>query len=158
MQLTLLNNTINVTTLPSKFDLRDWGWVSPVRDQGWMGSCWTFGITGTLESALLKNAGITTDFSENNMQNTMIKYSIYGSAEAAEGGLSDKIETLLPRTLRRTVRVPFSTYGSNRPLSKSIRQHNLSIFKVFRFITIKRRIIMFNHYMPFVNVSPPHFN
>ena len=88
MQLTLLNNTINVTTLPSKFDLRDWGWVSPVRDQGWMGSCWTFGITGTLESALLKNAGITTDFSENNMQNTMIKYSIYGSAEAAEGGFN----------------------------------------------------------------------
>ena len=31
--------------------------------------------------------------------------------------LSDKIEALLPRTLRRTVRVPFSTYGSNRPLS-----------------------------------------
>ena len=88
MQLTLLNNTINVTTLPSKFDLRDWGWVSSVKDQGWMGSCWTFGITGTLESALLKNAGITTDFSENNMQNTMIKYSIYGTTEAAEGGFN----------------------------------------------------------------------
>ena len=76
----------------------------------------------------------------------------------ARVNLSDKIEALLPRTIKRTVRVPFSTYGSNRPLSKSIGQHNLSIFKVFRFITIKRWVIMFNHYVPFVNVSPPHFN
>ena len=84
-QLVLLNNTISVDTLPKKFDLRDWGWVSPIRDQGWMGACWTFGMTGALESALLKAAGITTDFSENNMQNTMLRYSIYGS-QAPEGG------------------------------------------------------------------------
>ena len=87
MQLTLLNNTINVTTLPSKFDLRDWGWVSPIRNQGWMGACWTFGMTGTLESALLKAVNLKTDFSENNMQNTMLKYSIYGSM-LWEGGFN----------------------------------------------------------------------
>ena len=86
MQLTLINNTINVTTLPARFDLRDWGWTSSVKAQGWMGSCWTFGMTGALESALLKAAGITTDFSENNMQNTMIKYSVYGSPMIYEGG------------------------------------------------------------------------
>ena len=86
LELTLLNNTINVTTLPSRFDLRDWGWMSTVKDQGWMGACWTFGMTGTLESALLKAAGITTDFSENNMRDTMLKYSIYGSDFISEGG------------------------------------------------------------------------
>ena len=86
LELTLLNNTINVTSLPSRFDLRDWGWMSPVKDQGWMGACWTFGMTGTLESALLKAAGITTDFSENNMRDTMLKYSIYGSDFISEGG------------------------------------------------------------------------
>ena len=85
MQLTLLNNTINVTSLPNRFDLRDWGWVTPVRDQGWMGSCWTFGMTSALESALLKAAGIYGDFSENNMQNAMLRYSIYGVNEF-EGG------------------------------------------------------------------------
>jgi hypothetical protein len=42
-------------------------------------------MTGTLESALLKAANITTDFSENNMQNTMLKYSIYGTP-FVEGG------------------------------------------------------------------------
>ena len=78
MQLELLNNTINVTVLPSRFDLRDWGWVTPVRDQGWRGSCWTFGMTSALESALLKAAGVYGDFSENNMQNTMLRYSVFG--------------------------------------------------------------------------------
>ena len=86
MQLILSNNTINVTTLPSRYDSRDWGWTSSVKAQGWMGSCWTFGMTGVLESSLLKAAGITTDFSENNMQNTMLKYSIYGSPNIDEGG------------------------------------------------------------------------
>ena len=85
IQLVLLNNTINITTIPDKFDLRDYGWVSSVKDQAWMGACWTFGMTGTLESALLKAANITTDFSENNMQNTMLKYSIYGGP-IVEGG------------------------------------------------------------------------
>ena len=88
MQLTLINNTINVTTLPSRYDSRDWGWVSPVRAQGWMGSCWTFGMIGALESALLKATGLRIDLSENNMQDTVIKYSIYGDMELVEGGLN----------------------------------------------------------------------
>ena len=88
MQLTLLNNTINVTNLPKRFDLRDWGWVSPVRDQGWMGACWTFGMTGALESVILKAAGITSDFSENNMKDSMYRYSIYGDTSLVEGGNS----------------------------------------------------------------------
>ena len=86
LQLSLLNNTINVTNLPARFDLRDWGWVSSVKNQGWMGACLTFGMTGTLESALLKVTNITTDFSENNMQNIMLQYSIYGCSETRELG------------------------------------------------------------------------
>ena len=74
----LINNTINVETLPKRFDLRDWGWVSSVKDQGNMGSCWAFGITAALESVLIRYANKTYDFSENNLQNTMIKYSKYG--------------------------------------------------------------------------------
>ena len=87
MQLVLLNNSINTTTIPNRFDLRDYGWVSSIKNQGWMGACWTFGMTAALESALLKAANITTDFSENNMQDTMLKYSIYGGL-LVEGGLN----------------------------------------------------------------------
>ena len=86
IELESLNNTINVNATPSKFDLRDWGWVSPVKNQGRMGSCWTFGPTGALESALLKETGLAADFSENNMQNIMLRYSKFGYMNPAESG------------------------------------------------------------------------
>ncbi len=82
----LINNTINVETLPSRYDSRDWGWVSSVKDQGQMGACWTFGTCGALESALLKTTGIEYDFSENNMQNSMLQFSKYGIETVTEGG------------------------------------------------------------------------
>ena len=86
MKLDLINNTIDVTTLPSKFDLRDWGWVSPVADQGYMGSCWAFGTTGAIESAVLRYLGLEIDISENNMQDLSLQYSKYGSTRMVEGG------------------------------------------------------------------------
>lgn len=86
--LTILNNTINVETLPSRFDLRDWGWVSPVKNQGERGSCWAFGSIAALESAILRYTNLTYSFSENNLQNTMLKYSKYGNSYLREGGSS----------------------------------------------------------------------
>ena len=84
MKLTPVDNSFNVNVIPSKFDLRDWGWMSSVKDQGWMGACWTFGMSSALESVLLK-AGIPFNVSMNNMK-TVMKYSPYGSMEVFEGG------------------------------------------------------------------------
>ena len=84
--LTLVNNSIILENLPSKFNLCDFGWVTSVKNQGQMGSCWAFGMYGSLESALLKATEVEYDFSENNFQNTMLKYSIYGTNDASEGG------------------------------------------------------------------------
>ena len=85
-EYSIINNTINVVTLPKRFDLRDWGWVSSVKDQGSMGACWSFGITGALESVLIRFGNITYDFSENSLQNTMLKYSKFGDLNMNEGG------------------------------------------------------------------------
>ncbi len=87
LKLNLINNTINVSDLPARFDLRDWGWVTPVKLQGDMGACWVFGPVAALESALLKATGNTYDLSENNVQNSMLAYSRYGSTIIFEGGL-----------------------------------------------------------------------
>ena len=82
----IINNTISYDELPESFDLRDYGWITPVKDQGFMGACWAFGNMAALESALLRYTNQTYSLSENNMQNTMLKYSKYGDDVVAEGG------------------------------------------------------------------------
>lgn len=86
LEINPINNTIDVNNLPARYDSCDWGWVSPVKRQGQMGACWAFGAIGALESALLKATGKLYDFSENNMQNSMLQYSENGIENVVEGG------------------------------------------------------------------------
>ena len=65
--------------LPSSYDLRDYGLVTPIKDQGGSGSCWAFTTIAALESYLLKFENITYDFSENNMKNLMGYYGLNGT-------------------------------------------------------------------------------
>ena len=85
MELNIIDNTIDVDTLPIRFDLRDWGWVTPVRDQGMVGSCWTFATAGAIESAMLRFLDIDGDVSENNIKDISLQYSPYGSEGLTEG-------------------------------------------------------------------------
>lgn len=75
------NTTINTSnsSLPSKYDLRDFNQVTSVKDQGSDGNCWSFSAIAVVESAILKKYNITYDFSENNMKNIMNKYSFMGN-------------------------------------------------------------------------------
>jgi C1A family cysteine protease len=50
--------------LPSSWDWRTYGIVTPIRDQGGCGGCWAFGTVGVMESAILKSGGPATDLSE----------------------------------------------------------------------------------------------
>ncbi|MER2014290.1 MAG: C1 family peptidase, partial [Methanobrevibacter sp.] len=85
-ELIVLNNTIDVIALPSRYDSRDWGWVTPVKKQGPTGYCWAFGTCAALDSALLKATGILYNLSVNNMAKTMLEYSPYGITGKFEGG------------------------------------------------------------------------
>ncbi len=53
---------------PASYDLRALGGVTPVRDQGSCGSCWTFSTYGSLES-WVRERELERDFSENNLKN-----------------------------------------------------------------------------------------
>ena len=54
---------------PAKFDLRQTGMVSPVKDQGQNGSCWAFATYGSMESILLRQKKGLYDFSEKHLRN-----------------------------------------------------------------------------------------
>lgn len=48
-----LTRDINEALLPEAYDMRDYGRVTPVRDQGRYGTCWAFASLGALETTLL---------------------------------------------------------------------------------------------------------
>lgn len=55
--------------LPESYDARDFGIVSPIRDQKNCGSCWAFARTRALETAMLKAGRLAPDLAE---QDTLV--------------------------------------------------------------------------------------
>ena len=55
--------------LPSRFDAREQGWLTPVRHQGDLGTCWSFAALATVETQLLKSGRGSFDLSEKNLVN-----------------------------------------------------------------------------------------
>ncbi len=64
--------------LPTRYDCRDLGYVTPVKDQGACGACYAFSAAGDLESTLLRGSEGTYDFSENNIKDC--EYYVSGCA------------------------------------------------------------------------------
>jgi len=90
-EISITNNTnlflSDSPVLQSSYDLRDEGRVTPVKDQGTAGSCWTFASYASLESCTISNG--VYDFSENNMKNRLsYNYSDGFDRASDEGGNS----------------------------------------------------------------------
>ena len=66
---TLLAARPSRSSLPTKWDSRDEGWVSRVKRQGSVGACWAFAACATIETQLLKAGRGEWDLSEKNMVN-----------------------------------------------------------------------------------------
>ena len=86
--LNLTENTIDITNLPTRYDSREWGWVTPVKDQWFSGACWVFSTCAALESALLKSTGVEHNISVQNIQKNLLQYSRYGASRITEAGLT----------------------------------------------------------------------
>jgi len=68
------------SSVPSSVDWRNSGAVTPVKDQGQCGSCWSFSSVGALEGAWAISTGKLTSFSEQELVDcaTGISYGSHG--------------------------------------------------------------------------------
>jgi len=71
-------------TLPDRWDWRDFGVVTPPKNQGNCGSCWTFSTAGVMESHyLLKYGGAARNLSEQQLVDCAGGFDTFG----CKGGL-----------------------------------------------------------------------
>ncbi|XP_047323513.1 thiol protease aleurain-like [Impatiens glandulifera] len=77
------NHRLTDDILPNVKDWRDAGIVSPVKNQGGCGSCWTFSTTGALEAAYTQAFGKGISLSEQQLVDCAGTFNNYG----CNGGL-----------------------------------------------------------------------
>lgn len=84
---------LQTASLPASYDSRDYGYITPVKDQGNYNTCWTFGTAASCEAYMIKHGvhvgedGPAADLSLN-LSEYHLAYYTYTDAYDAEGMLT----------------------------------------------------------------------
>lgn len=106
---------------PRKYDLRQEGRLTPVKEQGGIGSCWAVASIAALESSLLTSEGKAYDFSENNMITQLSDIYDRGFDRKPEDGGDDALATSYYASWRGPV------LESSDPYPQSKQAHDITV-------------------------------
>jgi len=128
----------NSQTMPSTYNLKDEGYVSPIKNQSTLGLCWAFATVGSIESNALKTLGKSLIFSErqidyalsNPISSVTEGYNPYGNTDrilGTGGNFADANKLFLGGISPQLTSIwgNYNTSSTKQSLSKIIDNNNI---------------------------------